>query len=310
MGKIMEKASIFSDVVSVVIPTYNRAKLIVRAVQSVLSQTYPEIEVIVVDDASTDETQFVIESLQQTDHRVRYLQHSTNRGSQAARNTGIKAAVGKYVAFLDSDDEWLPQKIASQIKLFSDRSKKIGAVYCGSRKISTNGETIFEYIPKYRGMILRNALENWLTDINTLLILREVLEKIRCLDEKIQAFQEWDLCIRLAQVCKIDFVPQCLTLYHQHPGQTISKNKLRNAFGYLEIIEKFRENIIHECGKSTLSKHYYTAGKYFVFAKRHDLAKLSFIKSVKSNPLNIKAIILLMCTLGKIPINFLSSVNK
>src|SRR5512138_1185650 len=96
-----------TPLVSVVIPTYNRAPLLERAIHSVLSQTYTNLEVIVIDDASTDDTQDRIKNLQLADIRIQYIRHDRNRGSQAARNTGIHAAKGKYVAFLDSDDEWL-----------------------------------------------------------------------------------------------------------------------------------------------------------------------------------------------------------
>ncbi|MGC8603005.1 MAG: glycosyltransferase family 2 protein, partial [Desulfomonilaceae bacterium] len=116
------------SLVSVIIPTYNRAHLIERAVNSVLEQTYDKLEIIVVDDGSTDNTGNVLSQLQDGDSRVRYIRHETNKGSQSARNTGIRNARGDYVAFLDSDDEWLPYKLEKQIPLFQNTERNIGVV--------------------------------------------------------------------------------------------------------------------------------------------------------------------------------------
>ncbi len=99
--------------VSAIVPTYNRANLLYRAIESVIKQSYPNLEIIVVDDASDDNTQEVINGI--SDHRLRYIRHQKNLGGAASRNTGIDAATGEYIAFLDSDDVWLPQKIEAQL---------------------------------------------------------------------------------------------------------------------------------------------------------------------------------------------------
>ena len=113
--------------ISVIIPTYNRAHLIGKAVKSVLSQTYQDFEIIVVDDGSTDNTEEIVKSF--TDYKIYYICHKHNRGASAARNTGIKASRGEYIAFLDSHDEWLPEKLDKQIKTFNSESSEVGVVY-------------------------------------------------------------------------------------------------------------------------------------------------------------------------------------
>ena len=103
--------------VSVIIPTYNRAHLVGRAIKSVLNQTYRDFEIIVVDDGSTDNTKDIIKEFQKKDKRIKYIPYEKNKGGSAARNTGIKAAKGEYIAFLDSDDEWA-YEIRKADKLF------------------------------------------------------------------------------------------------------------------------------------------------------------------------------------------------
>jgi glycosyltransferase involved in cell wall biosynthesis len=125
--------------VSVIIPTYNRAHLIGRAIQSVLKQTYQDFEVIVVDDGSIDNTEEVVKKIQE--NRVYYYKHDKNKGGSAARNTGISLAKGEYIAFQDSDDEWLPEKLEKQIGVFNNQTKNVGVVYTGFYRIEGNNKT-------------------------------------------------------------------------------------------------------------------------------------------------------------------------
>jgi len=115
--------------VSIVIPTYNRAGLLSRTIQSVLNQTYQDFEIIIVDDGSTDKTEEVVKSF--NSKKIFYNRHEENKGANAARNTGIKASRGEYIAFQDSGDEWLPQKLERQMKVFENASPEVGVVYTG-----------------------------------------------------------------------------------------------------------------------------------------------------------------------------------
>ena len=124
-----------NPLVSVIIPTYNRAQYICEAVDSVLAQTYRNIEVIVVDDGSTDNTE---EILRQYDSKIKYV-FQNNAGPSAARNNGIKQARGDLLAFLDSDDIWLPEKLERQVQLMK-QSRNTGLVSCGSYIINASGE--------------------------------------------------------------------------------------------------------------------------------------------------------------------------
>ena len=134
--------------VSVVIPTWNRAGLIVRAINSVLSQTYSNWELIIVDDGSTDNTDEVVKKFQENDTRIRFIKHEKNSGGNSVpKNIGIKNAAGEYIAFLDSDDEYLPEKMEKQINLFNKSEiKNLGFVGCNNFRI--NGETSLETFTK------------------------------------------------------------------------------------------------------------------------------------------------------------------
>ena len=130
--------------VSVIIPIYNRAHTIDRAILSVLNQIYKSFEIIVVDDCSTDNTREVIEKF--GDKRIRYIRKKSNKGA-AARNTGIKAVRGEYIAFLDSDDKWLPNKLDEQIKVLKVTSPKVGVVYTETQRLM-RGQEFFIPNPK------------------------------------------------------------------------------------------------------------------------------------------------------------------
>ena len=116
------------EMVSVIIPTYNRETVIGRAIESVLKQTYPHFELLIIDDGSTDQTKRVVERI--ADERIRYILLEENGGVARARNVGIAEAQYDYIAFLDSDDEWMPEKLELQMERLLDSSLGFGAVYC------------------------------------------------------------------------------------------------------------------------------------------------------------------------------------
>lgn len=171
--------------VSVIIPTYNRKKSIVCAVESVLNQTYKDIEVIVVDDGSLDNTKEVLDAVK--DKRLRYV-YQENAGACVARNHGIELARGEHIAFQDSDDIWLPQKLEKQLDIIERYDADI--VFCKLNK-KTNGHIVLS--PDYTKEGFLNPIEN-LFGIGTQTILgkREVFRKIR-FDDKLPRFQEFEM---------------------------------------------------------------------------------------------------------------------
>ena len=198
--------------VSVVIPTYNRAHVVHRAIDSVLGQTFADFELIVVDDGSTDGTEAVLSTY--TDPRIRYLVQLVNRGVSAARNRGIKEARGEFVAFLDSDDEWFPEKLERQVNRFRRAPDNVGLVYCGVETVGRpTGPWIYE--PAHRGDIYNKLLErNVIHTGSGAMIRRSVVCAAGYFDEDIPAIEDYDYWLRIARHYRFDYVPDPLMRYY------------------------------------------------------------------------------------------------
>src|SRR5436190_11436655 len=147
-----------SPTVSVVIPVFNRAVAVRRAIDSVLAQTFQDFEIIVVDDGSTDDTAESVSSFQ--DPRITLIRHDRKRGGSAARNTGIRSSSGAYVAFLDSDDEWLPAKLERQLEVFGRSDDELALVYAGTERAYADGTIHRNFARRYAELARRLLTQN------------------------------------------------------------------------------------------------------------------------------------------------------
>jgi glycosyltransferase involved in cell wall biosynthesis len=239
--------NVTSPIVSVVIPTHNRSKLLRRAVESVLTQTYDSYEVIVVDDASTDDTAELMNSFD--DPRVRYLQHDINRHASASRNTGSRAGVGKYIAYLDDDDEWLSDKLVKQIELIENAPPTVGMVYCWLDYIDAIGRTVVELHPSVRGRVFGQVLDRQrLGNSSTLIVRREVFEAVGGFDEELPRGNDGDFIRRVALCYAVDVVPEVLVKVHlDHGSSRITSSDeqgTRNAIKSQAVkLTKFKEEL-------------------------------------------------------------------
>jgi len=201
--------------VSVIVPVYNRAHLLTETVASILAQTYRNIEIILVNDGSTDNSLEVIKALQQENHDVIRIVDQNNQGQTIARNKGIEQSHGKYVAFLDSDDLWVPDKLEQQIPLFD---RNVGLVYGGVEFIDECGETIgFDPCdPHVQGEIYPQLLvKNRMTG-GSVVVLREALEKVGVFDPEFSAAENWDLWLRICKVYQAKLVNKAVVKYRRH----------------------------------------------------------------------------------------------
>ncbi len=231
-----------SPALSVVLPTYNRARFLRRSIGSVLAQSFRDLELIVVDDASTDETPEVVRGID--DARIRYTRCPENRGGAAARNVGISAARGRYVAFQDSDDEWLPEKLRKQMDLFAGAAPEIGMVFCGTRVLvergdgstSRVGESIPERMEEFPRSVLRGVPSG--CSLQGLVVRAELLHEIEGFDGALPSQQDWDLFIRLSRRCRATAVPEVLVVWHRGHGPSITRNLQALISGRERVLEK------------------------------------------------------------------------
>jgi glycosyltransferase involved in cell wall biosynthesis len=228
---------------SVIIPAYNRASVIPAAIRSVFSQGFGDLEVIVVDDASSDGTREAVAALK--DPRLVYIRHERNQGGAAARNTGITAARGEYVAFLDSDDEWLPGKLQKQMDLFKKLDDAYGVVYTGLKVEFEDGRPGEISPAVHRGYFLNELLvSNCVRTLSSVIVKRKYLQDVGGLDARLRSCQDWDLYIRLMKVCKFECVQEPLVVYYvnkQDPSRISNAGK-SIIQGHDMILQKFQED--------------------------------------------------------------------
>ena len=237
-----------NSLVSVVIPTYNRPKLLKRALNSVHKQTYSNIEVIVVDDNSSTDIRSVVKNTNIGD--IVYKKHKKNRGGGAARNTGIEAASGEYIAFLDSDDTWKPTKIEQQVENLEKMAAEFAAIYC--LRYHRQGEmTCLREVENdiKTGDIQADLLSGWMQTVTSeLLIDTDCLKELNGFDTNLESFQEYDLLVRLSEDYKIACVRDHLIVKHHGDFDRISENPSKRLNGLNTFISKHREKIEENIG--------------------------------------------------------------
>jgi len=193
-----DDSSIFEPLVSVIIPVYNRAHLIARAISSVLAQSYSHLEIIVVDDASSDGLRAALAGF--ADPRLRCVEHRVNKGAAAARNTGIAAASAEFVAFLDSDDVWFAEKLAQQVAAMRGQPPEIVGHVCAYDCVRV-GYRARRVVPRWSASTFhRSQLFGCSCGPGTtLLCRREIFAEIGPFDEELRRLEDWDWLLRLAE---------------------------------------------------------------------------------------------------------------
>ncbi len=252
--------------VSVVIPTYNYGRFLGEAIESVLAQTFPVFEIIVVDDGSSDNTEEVVAKF---GDKVKYIKQK-NGGVGLARNTGVKNSSGEFIALLDADDVWLPQKIERQMQLLQS-DEEIGLVTTGLREFGEDGETIDKHQSGQNGWCAEKLLLYEPVVIgpgSSALIKREVFERIGGFDERkeMHPAEDWEFCYRVAQQTKLAFLPELLVEYRNH-GNNVHLQLPKFERAMLLAYEKNFRNSSMEIQKlkrqSYGALHKVLAGGYF-----------------------------------------------
>ncbi len=286
--------------VSVIIPTYNRGNLIARAIQSVLKQTHQNFEIIVIDDASADNTKEVIQSF--NDSRIKYIKHQVNKGGSAARNTGIKIAQGKYIAFLDSDDEWLPEKLEKQVKKIKESNEKVGVIYT-RYWILQNNKKFLSKEPQKRGDIFEDELfEDWITPTSCVLVKKECFERVGGFDENLPVRQDYDMWLRISKYFYFDFIKEPLVkIYLDRDTNRITSTDFKKQISAEnQILEKIKKEIYSwplRKQKKLISRHYYILGKRLCVNGNTFLGRKFFLKAVKTYPFSLSYFLFFLISL-------------
>ena len=233
--------------VSVVIPAYNRVTSIRAAIDSVLRQTWQDFELIVVDDGSSDGTQDAIRAID--DPRLRLIETPHNMGASAARNLGIAAARADWVAFQDSDDEWMPLKLERQMARLLAPGANFIAAYCGMLILGEPNETPgaggrlqVRYFPdagetRLEGDLLASLLRSSLISTQTLVARRDRLDEVGGFDPEMRSLIDWDCVLRLAPLGPIAFVDEPLAL-QRFSSNSITRDRARRLISQIRIAEK------------------------------------------------------------------------
>ncbi len=271
--------------VSVVIPTYNMAAFIGQAISSVLAQSMTDLELVVVDDGSTDETAQVVSGF---GDRVSYI-HQANNGGNSARNRGVAAAHGRYVAFLDADDTWLPEKLELQLRVF-DEYPSVGFVGCGYQVQNHDGTRSHETVVR-RNYPSRDAFVRALQICQILpgsasgvVVRRQTLLEAGPFDQSIRIAEDWDMWLRLAQLCDVHFVEQVLVTIRRHGGKPAFRNLANFERWHRYVIEK---NIPAERRPAALAMMHARLGSSYLVEGRPECALSHLAMSFRLRPIRL-----------------------
>lgn len=235
--------------VSVIIPTYNRAATIEASIRSVLEQSVQETEVIIVDDCSADNTEAVITGIR--DERIRYVKNAMNMGAAKSRNIGAAGAQGKYLAFNDSDDIWQHDKLEKQLRYLEDRPE-IRMVYCAlNLHMGNKTQTIPDTGLPLEGHILATLIQGNTVGTPTILIEREFFLNIGGFDESILALEDWEFALRVSQNEKIGYVNECLVdAYSDDAG--VNANGINAMKAQISIMQRYAASKKELCRNNIL----------------------------------------------------------
>ncbi len=225
-----------SGLISIIIPTYNRAKIIGKTLDSIKAQTFENWECIIVDDGSTDETSTLVQEYL-NDERFVFLSNQRTKGAPGARNTGLLAAQGEFIYFFDSDNIMLPEALND----FNEAIRRNDAdVFCCFAEVLNDHDQIINHFTwKAHGNISTSILSgDTYVDYNISIIRSSALKNFGFMDEECPSYQEWDAHIRLGQYCTYHTVEKSLIQYYQRDQDTISSDKRRSSDGFFYVLNK------------------------------------------------------------------------
>lgn len=241
---------------SIIIPAFNRADHLPVAIESIRAQTFQDWECLIVDDNSDDGTSKVVEQISRKDPRIKYILNQRTKGAQGARNTGILNSSCDWIAFNDSDDEWLADKLEKQIAILQNYKFDYSLVVHGDCFVNDHSmRCIKEWkLTVVEGIRPFTKLLNEPSPVfPSLLTSKKALKEVGLLDENVPSYQEWDTALKLSKICRFVHLKEPLFIYHKHSGSTISKDMRRDVSGVHYIRLKYKADYLRYYGKSSYS---------------------------------------------------------
>lgn len=281
--------------VSVIIPCYNAEKFIAHTIQSVLNQTFDNLEVILINDGSTDDSEKIILSFE--DKRIKYIKKE-NSGVAATRNYGIDLAQGKYIAFLDADDLFLPDNLGNKVQ-YLEKKPEISLVHSAEIRFDSLTNTDKRIVHGLGGNVLHQLLEfsgNVIHSPSSVVVRKEKLKEVNGFDENLSTSADWDLWVRLANKSEFGYLDFCLVKYREHSNQMHYNISLMEK-DMLYAFKKFKKY------------DFFKDKKYY----RYCLAKICLILSAcyrKDQPIFFKFIYFLIKSIFLHPKPFLQKIFK
>lgn len=276
--------------ISIITPTYNSSKFIERTIKSVLNQTYTDWEYLIIDDISTDNTVELVNDFIKKDSRIKLLKTSKNSGGPATpKNIGIENAVGEYVAFLDHDDEWLPEKLEKQLKVFEElKNEKLGLVSCFINIVDNKTGKITS---RHRNFYKKNALNmllqfNFLLTSSCIMTKLSILKEVGLFDANFKVSDDWDMWLKILQAgYKIDCVTKYLINHFRHKDNLSSNRQVE--LEEFKLLSKKNNTLPFKMEDSWFYGFYYFNSKQYKLSRKyyiHNLfsKNLNFLMRIKS----------------------------
>ena len=281
--------------VTVIIPCYNRERFIRETVDSTLSQTYSNIDIVVIDDGSSDGSRKILEDYVK---QLRILEHpgKTNKGQSASINLAITSTDSEYIAILDSDDVWLPNKIEAQVEVL-ENDRDVGLVYTNGFVIDHAGTKLYELINDNRvdaGNPEKILLEYYIGPPSSWLLRRSVFGIAGGFDESMRSAQDHDMAIRLAEVTKLAYIEEPLWYYRRHSNTQSWKHTKRRWKTGFKILKKARNR--HRYHSNVFLKRLavlnFRLGQCLIEERRYPSAAIRFLVAGMLDPLRAIKVLL------------------